>query len=196
MLSQAEIHTALTEELGSNLTTLLPSASVCGRWFNEGQSRLQWYKHDVLDVSWSEGDVKIDFADPVIEVAEVLYPEDAREKRWSHVQGGLLIEDYAGAREDGDAKVVVRTYWNEVTDSVPSELPTSGDAACLSYCLYRFFRRITADRSMYQRYSTLMGENGVSLDDLADTADDHYRDFLDHRNDLPSEPAAVFYPEG
>lgn len=196
MMTQAEIVAAIADELGTNLSTLLPSSAVQTRWFNEGQARLGWYKHDVLEVSWTEGDLYVAFASPIVEVVEVLYPEDTRERRWRATQGGLLIEDYEGAYDDGDAKVVVRTYWAEVTGAVSSELPRDGDAACLSYCLYKFFRRLAADRSVFQRYATLMGENGVSIDDLGDQADDHYRDFLDLRADLPAEPAAIFYPEG
>ena len=38
-----------------------------------------------------------------------------------------------------------------------------------------------------------MGENGVSIDDLSDISDNHYRDFLDLRTDLPLQQAAQFY---
>lgn len=195
MISQADIHTRLTLELGSNLSTMLPGAADEVKWFNEGQSRLQWYKHDVLDVTWLEGDLQVTFAVPVVEVVEVLYGVDNIERRWQATRTGLIIEDYRGAEADGDAKVIVRRYWTDVDGSTSSELGPDGDAACLSYCLYKFFRRLASDRSVYQRYATLMGENGVSIDDLSDQADDHYRDFLDARADLPSEPAALFYPE-
>lgn len=195
MISQAEIHTRLENELASNLSTLLPGAAAEAAWFNEGQARLQWYKHDVLEVDWLEGDVQVTFDVPVVEVIEVLYGEDNRERRWQPVRGGLQLEDYDGAEADGDAKVIVKRYWTEVDGSTSSELGPDGDSVCISYCLYKFFRRLAADRSVYQRYATLMGENGVSIDDLSDLADDHYRDYLDGRADLPAEPAVVFYPE-
>jgi hypothetical protein len=195
VLTEAQIIAAVQEEL-SDLSSLLSPTSMATRWFNEGQARLGWYTHGTEDVTWADGDLFVAFSGQVIEVVEVLYPEDVDERRWRAVQGGLLIEDIEGADGDGSATVIVRTYWPEVDSDTASSLPRQGDAACIAYVLHRFFRRLTANRSVYQRYSTLMGENGVSIDDLSNTADDHYRDYLDLRADLPAEPAAAFYAEG
>jgi len=195
MLTEAQIASAVNDELGAKLQTLIPTGAVT-RWFNEGQARLGWFTYGSEAVNWVEGDNFVALTTPAVGVESILYPEDAQDRRWRHVQGGLLIEDYAGAYADGDAKVILRTYWPEVDSSTASSLPRQGDAACIAYVLHRFFRYLTADRSVYQRYSTLMGENGVGIDDLANTSDDHYKDFLDLRADLPPEPAVSFFPEG
>lgn len=195
MMTEAEILSAVQAELGANLNPLLPTAQVT-RWFNEGQARLQWYTHGVEAVTWLEGDLTVTFASAHVGVDEILYPEDAQERRWRPIQGGLIIEDYDGAAYDGDAKVIVRTYWPEVSSGTPSSLPREGDAACIAYVLHRFYRFLVADRSVYQRYSTMMGENGVGINDLSNTSDDHYKDFLDLRADLPVEPGSAFFPEG
>ncbi len=191
MLTQTEILAAVDAELGT--VAALAGTPEKVRWFNEGQARLEWYGHAIEAVAWVEGDLFVALPATVVAVVEILYPADYADERWRPVQGGLLIEDYDGARADGDAKVICRSYWPEVTDVVPSSLPRVGDAACISYVLHRFFRKITADRTYFERYATLAGENGVSISDLADAADDHYRDFLDARNDLPVEPAAPYY---
>lgn len=195
MLTGTQARAALVLELGANLSTLLPTEPTTTRWFNEGQARLQWYTHGVEEVSWAVGDLFVAFAAPHVGVVEILYPEgaDGYETRWKPVVGGLAIEDFDGAEFAGEAKVIVRTYWPDVEAEVASLLPTDGDAACLAYCLYKFFRYLVADRSVYQRYSTMMGENGVDINDLSNTADDHYKDFLDIRVDLPVEPGAAFF---
>jgi hypothetical protein len=195
MLTGTQARAALVLELGANLSTLLPAEATTTRWFNEGQARLQWYTHAIDEVEWDVGDLFVAYNIPVVGHVETLYPEGTAgyETRWKPVQGGLLIEDYTGAEFAGDAKVIVRTYWPDIATSTASLLPPDADGACLSYCLYKFFRYLVADRSVYQRYSTLMGENGVGIDDLSNTSDDHYKDFLDGRVDLPVEPGAAFF---
>lgn len=191
-MTKAEIVSAFNAELGDAAAALTDDA-VKARWFNEGQARLEWYTHDVLALTWAAGDVFVPFGEAIVGVVEVLYPEGAQETRWRPAQGGLVIEDYDGAQYAGDCKVLARAYWPEVSDSQASLLPRVGDAACLAYALHRFFRRAAADRSVFERYATLTGENGVTIDDLGDLADDHYRDFLDLRNDLPVEPPAPYF---
>lgn len=191
-MTKAEIVAAIDVELG-DAAAALTDAATKARWFNEGQSRLEWYTHSVVPLSWNVGDLFVAYPSPIVGHVETLYPDGAQETRWRPTQGGLLIEDYAGAQYAGDCKVIVRTYWPEVTDVQASLLPRTGDAACLSYALHKFFRRAASDRSVFERYSTLTGENGVAIDDLGDLADDHYRDFLDLRNDLPVEPPAPYF---
>ena len=193
-MTKAEIVAAIDVELGDAAAALTDAATKT-RWFNEGQARLEWYTHDVLALAWNPGDLFVAYGEAIVGPVEILYPEDALETRWRPVQGGILIEDYDGALEAGSCKVLVRAYWPDVSDAQASLLPRTGDAACIAYALHRFFRRASADRAVFERYSTMAGENGVSIDDLGDLADDHYRDFLDLRNDLPPEPPAPYFGE-
>ena len=192
MLTQAQIHTEVTNLLGSDLAALLDTSKTT-RWFNEGQARLGWFKTSMVDVTWDADDNTIDFAEVYPGVEEILFPDATNERRWEPTVGGLIIRDYEGATEAGSAKVVVHTYWPEVTGAVSSSLPTVGDSACISYALHRAYRFFVSDRSIYQRYATMAGQNAVGIEDLARAADDHYRDFLDLRADLPEAPAATFF---
>lgn len=192
-MTLAEITSAVEAEVGSKLATLIPAGAVA-RWFNEGQARLQWYKDSVIGpLTWLADASTVDYGVPVVEVVEILYPEDAQETRWRPGQGSLLIQDYNGAEYAGSLKLLARVYWDEVDGATSSELPRDGDAACIAYVLHRFFRFLSADRAVYQRYAVLMGENGVGIDDLSDISDNHYRDFLDLRTDLPLQAGAAFY---
>lgn len=195
MLTLAQIEEAVGQELG-DLSTLVPTGAV-ERWFNEAQARLQWYQRAVFDVEWTAGDIYVTVSTPaaLAGMEEILYPEGNRERRWQFAQGGIQIEDFDGAEYDGEAKVLGFAFWPEVDDSTPSALPRVADTACISFCLYKFFRLMVANRSIYQRYSVMVGENGVSMDDLADQADDHYRDYLETRNELPQGTSSFFYPE-
>lgn len=192
MLTQADIFTAFSDLVGTDLAALT-SATQVARWFNEGQQRLGWYRSEIETVTWADGDVTVAFASIHPGVEQILYPDANTEDRWEPTASGLIIRDYEGADGAGTAKVIVQAYWPDVDGSTASELPGIGDTACISYALHRFFRKLVSDRSYYRRYATMAGQNAVNVDDLAQTSDDHYKDFLDLREDLPEPPAATFF---
>jgi hypothetical protein len=194
MYTQAEILTAVGEQLG-DVSALATDAEKI-RWFNDAQARIGWFGVTSIDVTWAEGDRSISLPATVYQVEEMLYADSEYERRWEPVTGALVIYSEDGARADGGAAVLVRTYWPEVTGAVSSSLPRAGDAACISYVLHRFFRKLVANRALFQRYATLIGSNGVRIEDLSQTSDDHYSDFLDLRGDLPDSPVVTFYPNG
>ena len=192
MLTQAQIFTAFSDLVGSDLAAMTDATQVA-RWFNEGQQRLSYFRNAVETVTWADGDLTVDFSTTRPGVEEILYPDGATELRWEPTTTGLLIRDYEGADGAGSAKVIVHAYWPDVDGDSASELPPIGDTACISYALHRFFRKLVSDRSYYKRYATMAGQNAVNVDDLAQTSDDHYKDFLDSRDDFPEAPAATFF---
>jgi hypothetical protein len=196
MYTQAQIVTAIDDLLGDVADLADEDEKI--RWFNEGQARIGLYKHVTIVMDWVEQDVDAEFNDfgyagRVHSVRAIEYPTWVTERRWQAVVGGIHLSDPEGADSDGEAHVVCRVYWASVDDVTPSELPLVGDTACISYAMHRFYRKLAANRSVYQRYATLVGSNGVSLDDLTAISDDHYRDYLELRADLADEPAATFY---
>jgi hypothetical protein len=192
VLTQAQIFTAFSDLVGTDLAAMADATQVA-RWFNEGQQRLAWFRNEIETVTWVDGDVTAAFTEIRPGVEEILYPDAATETRWEATTSGLIIRDYEGADGAGTAKVIVHAYWPDVDSTNPSELPGIGDSACTSYALHRFFRKLVSDRSYFKRYATMAGQNAVNVDDLAQTSDDHYRDFLDLRTDLPDAPAATFF---
>lgn len=191
MYSKTEILAAVDEQLGDVSALASPDEKI--RWFNDAQARIGWYAVTSVDVAWAQADKTITLPASVYAVEEILYLDTEYERRWQPTTGALQIYAADGALEAGAATVLVRTYWPDVTDAVASGLPRTGDAACVSYVLHRFFRKLVANRALFQRYATLIGSNGVRIEDLSQTSDDHYNDFLDLRGDLPGEPLVTFF---
>ena len=46
---------------------------------------------------------------------------------------------------------------------------------------------------IYTRYSTLLGQNAVSMADLQQEYERYYQDFIDSREDVEPKPPAYFY---
>jgi hypothetical protein len=191
MYTQAEIKAAFDEEAGD--VAVLATIGEVTRWFNDGQARLGWYRRDTADLTWTLGASVIQIPTPMAGIDHLLYPDGNVEERWVEGVQCLQIIDYEGATSAGSARIIFRAYWPDVTSSAASLLPRMGDAACISYALYRFYRKLVSNRSFYQRYATLAGTNRVDVTDLSDIADDHYRDFNDLRQELPVEPASTFF---
>lgn len=191
MYTQVEIKTAFDEQAGDAAS--LSETSEVTRWFNDGQARLAWYARGSVDVTWAAGALVVPITTPMQGIEHILYPDGYAEERWIEGVQCLQITDFAGAKAAGNAKLILRVYWPDVTETAASVLPRLGDAACISYALYRFYRKLVSNRSFYQRYATLVGTNRVDIQELSDTADDHYRDFNDLRLELPVEPAALYF---
>jgi len=191
MYTQVEIKTAFDEQAG-DASSLAETGEVT-RWFNDGQARLGWYTRGVENVTWAVGDLVVPIVTPNAGIDHTLYPDGNVESRWIEGVQNIQIIDHGGASSAGSARLILRVYWPDVTETAASLLPRIGDSACISYALYRFYRKLVSNRSFYQRYATLVGTNRVDIAELSDTADDHYRDFNDLRLELPTEPAALYF---
>lgn len=191
MYTQAEIKVAFDDQAGD--AAILTDLGEVTRWFNDGQARLGWYARGTVDVTWAVGALVVPISTQCQGVEHILYPDGNTEDRWIEGVQCLQITDYEGAKYAGNARLVLRVFWPDVSDTHPSDLPRIGDAACISYALYRFYRKLVSNRSFFQRYATMAGVNRVDVAELSDTADDHYRDFNDLRLELPQEPASLFF---
>jgi hypothetical protein len=195
MLSLDELLIAFREEAGEEIAALVRDP-VLERWINQGQARLGYYRQQSASFTWDANDLGFDL--PV----DFKRPEK-------------LVADY------GSACVPAGTYWNdeyrfnsrvtssgsgviyywgafpEITATQDSLLPDIGDDGILSYCAYRFYKRLASSRADFRRYATLTQANGVDISELDALSERYFTDFEDTREalaDLIQNPSS-FYGE-
>jgi hypothetical protein len=164
-------------------------------WYNEGQARLIRKKAAYVDVSWAMGAREIFTFATFLQLDKIVWNTDTVPEPFRVWGDSLVIEDPAGAAAAGGARLY---YWAEFTPMVvgtpATETTPTEDYACLYYALARFYRRLASNRSIYTRYSTLLGQNAVSMSDLQQEYERYYQDFVDSREDVEPKPPAYFYP--
>jgi hypothetical protein len=164
-------------------------------WYNEGQARLVRKKASYVDVTWAAGDREVAVSPTFLQLDKIVWDTDTISESFRVWGNSLIIEDPAGAAADGGARIY---YWAEFTPMVAgttaTETTSTEDFACLYYALSRFYRRVASNRSIYTRYSTLLGQNAVSMADLQQEYERYYQDFIDSREDVEPKPPAYFYP--
>ncbi len=177
---------AFIAEIGDDLSELVTPDRVM-RWVNEGQSRLRFYRQQTASLSWLAGDVSI-AAPTDFHHAEKFLPDTGSVGLPDHhAWGGALRFDSLGAAWGGSGTLYYWGKWPDITTSQPSLLPAIGDQACLSFALYRFFKRLASSRSDYRLYASLRQANGVTVQDLDAISERHLDDFNDARDDLGDE---------
>lgn len=163
-------------------------------WFNEGQSRLLIRKPSYYDLTWAQGDRAVPLPADYVKMDKLVEDEAVESQPWREWGGDLVLDDPEGASAAGTARLY---YWAEwaamTTGTVNTELNSTQDYACLYYALSRFFKKLSSNRSDYKRYSTLVGQNAVTMGDLGAEADRHYSDFVDSMDTLPVDPPTTFY---
>jgi hypothetical protein len=192
----AQLEAAVSEEVGTDLAGLLPAGAV-ERWVNEGRTRIDFLDSKTGEITWAALDADVDLPSDLLHLSRV-QPDTATGtiddyERWGQK---LVFVDSDGAGAGGTARVWYKAYYPTITDDDDSLLPEEGDRALVSYALYRFFRLLTANRSIYRRYATIAGQNAVQIEDLQDEATRHYDDFLAAQETLPAEEPAFFFGRG
>lgn len=182
---------ALTEEVG-DLSELVAPLEVA-RWINEGRTRVAFLDHKTGAITWDAGDLTVDLPTDLVQFSELRGRDTLNLGPYKLWGNKLVLDTEEGAPAAGSATVLYRAYYPEIDYGVPSELPAEGNRALLCYALYRFFKKLCSSRSNYRRYSTLVGQNAVGIEDLQAEADRHYDDFADAAGALPPEPPATFF---
>jgi hypothetical protein len=192
MLSQEDFRDAFRSEVGDEVYALIRPEEV-DRWVNRGQARLGYKLQKTAEVSWQQGDLQI--AAPV---------DFHHFEKWNPVApycvpggefwGGNYVFSCV-AYEGGEA---VLFYWGDppaITSDADSVLPQLGDDGCLSYALYRFFKRLASSRSDFRRYATISNSNGVDIAELDSLSEKHLADFNDARELIQEnrQNALTFY---
>jgi hypothetical protein len=191
--SQADYAEAFDAETGE--ASCLADRPMRILWYNEGQARLVRKKAAHVDVTWTAGDREVVTSPTFLQLDKIVWDTDTTPEHFRVWGESLIIEDPAGAAGDGGARIY---YWAEFTPMVAgttaTETTPTEDYACLYYALSRFYRRVASNRSIYTRYSTLLGQNAVSMADLQQEYERYYQDFIDSREDVEPKPPAYFYP--
>lgn len=166
-------------------------------WFNEGMARLLRRKPKSQDITWTALARSVALASDFVQLDKIVVDDAVTIEPWRVWGETLVLDDPLGATGAGTARVY---YWGEWPEMAAqggqvSELNLSQDYACLYYALSRFYRKLSSNRGYYKRYSTLVGQNAVTMSDLQQEADRYYQDFLDARDDLEPDPPAFFFNE-
>jgi hypothetical protein len=191
--SQADYGEAFDAETGE--ASVLVDRPIRILWYNEGQARLVRKKAAFVDVSWVKGAREIFTVGTFLQLDKIVWNTNTVPEAFRVWGDSLIIEDPVGAAGSGGARLY---YWAEfapmVVGTTATETTPTEDYACLYYALSRFYRRLASNRSIYTRYSTLLGQNAVSMGDLQQEYERYYQDFIDSREDVEPKPPAYFYP--
>lgn len=181
-------------EVGDEVFTLFRSKDV-ERWLNRAQARLGVYRPMSASLSWNVGDT------------EILLPSDFREVESVTALTGSCLPDYRewggklvvlavdGAVSSGQARLLYKAYWPQITSAADSVLPDVGDDAVLSFALYRAYKKLASSRSDYRKYATMTGANGVDIGELDDLSERHLADFETGRDELTAHSSTFFYSQ-
>lgn len=195
MLSQAELIDNFYDELGgvdSPLAQLVDTTDVV-RWLNDGQRRLGWYVRKTAALTWASTDTSVDLPADFFDLAKVR-PDVVTSIPAFDVWGTkLLFTNPDGAPTSGNATLLYLARPAAITDTQDSELTDEGDTGIVAFALYRLFKKLSNSRAEYKRYSTLVGANGVSMEDLQDKALAWYDEFVSSGDSLPPDPPAFFF---
>lgn len=181
-------------ELGDDIGELITDEHI-SVWINDGKNRLGAMKPLSDTITWVEGDTTVALPTDYVNLSHIRIDSDTSYLPPYEIWNSTLhfLED-DGASVGGSATVYYLGYFADITSSVASALPPAGDQACVSWACHRFFRRLANSRSEYRRYSTLLGQNGVTVDDLRELSAEYLQDFNDARAALEIPGGMGFTP--
>lgn len=188
-LSLQDFRDSVRAELGPDVSQLLQDEEI-DRWVNDGQTRLDHQRQQTAALAWTGG------------ATEIVLPADFhRREDVLILTGSLPRYDIWGGKftlrcAAAEAGTATLRYWGtfpRITGSSDSLQSATGDNAILSYCLYRFYKRLASSRADFRKYAVLSNANGVDIAELDALSERHYNDFLDAREQLTvDEPASFF----
>jgi hypothetical protein len=195
MLSLTALRTEVQEDLGATLVSLYPNInSLCERWLNRGQMRLDWQIRESATISWAAGATTINLPADFSRWGRFVSGTDGVELPSGH-EIGLVYEIHRpqGALSAGSGKLI---YWADpptITTSQASLLPRIGDVAIIAFSIYSFYNKLGSSRADYEKYSVLVGQNGVDLEEIRTLSRDAYDEFIEAKNQLPRKPSVSYY---
>lgn len=190
MWELSEFQDAFRAEVGDDLMELVRPSDVA-RWVNEGQAKLRFYRQQATDVTWADAAETLTVPADFHRVEKLVADEGYCVPRY-HEWGGVRFDDPVNVTA-GSGKLWYWANWPVITGSQASLLPEIGDQACLSYALYRLFKRLASSRADFRLYASLRQANGVTIDDLDALSERHLGDFEESRDVLVDEE--VLKPE-
>lgn len=190
MKSLAEFQTDFDAATG-DLASLATDPEV-ESWLNEGRTRIGIYDRKTATLTWDAGDTTVPLPADFYSMGRVR-PGTSGIPSYTEWGKTLVFDREEGAQAAGTATVFYNAYYPVIDALNDSELPEEADRGLLSYALYRFFQKLSANRMNYRKYATLAGQNAVQIEDLQAEASRQYDDFLDAGASLPPLPPAYFY---
>lgn len=154
-------------------------------WFNQGAARLGRFVPQSDTLSWNEGDTEVALPSDFHEISKLDYDQYVTPQPFRVFGNQLIVDCATGASADGTARLY---YWGEPTELLEDGTSVLSNAECyavIPFVIHRLYRRLCGNRVFYQRYSTLLGANAVSVGDLQAESDRLLQDFIDARDDLP-----------
>jgi hypothetical protein len=181
--SLSELIGDVEAEVGEPASNLLDERQIA-RWLNAGQTRLRLRRPRVATIIWEAGDRAVDLPADFASLESI--QTDVGSTLGPHRVFGSTLEvlNAQGAYCTGSARLRYFAAWPGITGASDSLLPPAGDEALVSYCLYRFFKKLASSRAEYRRYSTVAGQNGVDINELDALSERHLQDFNEIQDDL------------
>jgi hypothetical protein len=193
--TRAALILEVKDELGADIAATFTDDEEYGRYLNQGQDRLGYYKESTSDQTWAVNAASSGLPADLHHVDRIVAGSGFRVPPHRIWNGELRFTEADGASVAGEAKVYYFATFPEITSSDDSELPTVGDTAIVAFATYRFLRRLATSRADYERYATLVSSNGVDIAELRDLAQDFYDEFDDARQSLQSEEPVAYYDD-
>lgn len=180
------------DEIPAELQEMV-GAGELARWLNEGRVRLGHYLDKSTDLTWVDSDRTVDLPTDFYRMVE-LTPDVGTTLPKFRIHGGKLYFVHSdGAASDGTARLLYEARVPAISESQASLLTEEGEVAIVSFARYRFYSKLAASRSDYRRYSTILGANAVSMEDLDALAASYLADFQSTQDAHPVDEVATFY---
>lgn len=192
-MTQAELVVAFNDEVGD--ASSIFTASEVARWFNVGQSRLEYFRFVNVGLAWIAGDVSVNLPADFANVERFLLAPGVVDQGWMAEGDKLWKANYAGATAAGNMTMWYWAFWPAISAISSSFCPAICDAACVYYALHRAYRKLASNRSLFKRYSVLLGANAVSVAEIEAASQAYYEDFLLTKEDFPLRAPAGFYED-
>jgi hypothetical protein len=186
---------AVRDELG-DVAALFTDDNEILRWINDGLGRADRQKQTILAVTWLAGATTVPLSGlgtGVYRIDIVRWNVGTTPEPWMFHGGSWYHPDPEGAVAAGGATLFIWTAWSELTGGGTTENSRALDTAAVYYAVHRAYRSLVGNRALYQRYSTLLGANGVSAGDLDGMAERYFADYKSAQDDVQPLAPSTYY---
>lgn len=192
MLTSVQIIDAIRDEAGVGEDASSDTEKM--RWFVEGLNRLGRYVALDSALTWAAAATSVDLPADFIELVKLDFPSTVVRQPFRIFGRSLYIDTPGGASAAGSATLFYYGEYPAMANTGDTSLATRAeDDAAIYFACHKLYRSVAGDRVRYQRYSTLLGANAISVADLQNQSDRYLQDFVDARADLQPRPPAAYY---
>jgi hypothetical protein len=167
-----------------------------GFWVNDGKNRLGSIKPQSITLSWAALASTVSLPSDFINLSHVRLDSTTLYMPPYEIWGTVLrFTETDGASTGGGCTAFYWAMHPDIDAQTDSQMPPAGDQAAVNWCCHRFFRRMANSRAEYRRYATMVGANGVTVDDIRELAAEYLQDYNDARGQLeiPGETGFIAF---